>query len=157
MQVTEKLARDIAHAFQVGRFERSGYDPKAIAQRALQGRTHYVDDDTLRFFHSRINSVRIECEGLLFLLVESVASDFRNTSRGFRFVAFDVTGTVVNDRYNSDTLLNTSAKAWKACEEWLAGFDPVEHYRGAIRDAVSALERQAESLKGALAKLESGK
>lgn len=71
-------------------------NPKWNAQRNLHGRTHYVDDDTLRFHHSRILSTHIAGDGLLFALVESCAKDMNNTRRGFRAVVFDIFGTVIN-------------------------------------------------------------
>jgi hypothetical protein len=70
-------------------------NPKTNAQRNLCGRTHYVDDDTLRFHKSRIISARHTDNGLLFAIVTSDALDFDNSKRGFRFVIFDVFGTVL--------------------------------------------------------------
>jgi len=70
-------------------------DPKTNAQRNLVGRTHYVDDDTLRWHKSRIMSARPVCDGLLFAIVTSDALDMNNTKRGFRYVIFDVFGHVV--------------------------------------------------------------
>jgi hypothetical protein len=64
--------------------------PKANAQRNLCGRTHYVDDDTLRGFYSRIISARETDGGLLFAIVTSDAKDYQNKPRGFRYVIFDV-------------------------------------------------------------------
>ena len=40
--------------------------PKYNAQRNLQGRTHYVDEDTLKFHKSRIISEHDSCNGLIF-------------------------------------------------------------------------------------------
>lgn len=81
-------------------------NPKWNAQRNLEGRTHYVDDDTLRFHRSRILDTYITDGGLIFALVESCATDYENTKRVFRPVIFDVTGFVLErpkleDSYNS--------------------------------------------------------
>lgn len=73
---------------------RSGY-PKPNAQENLMGRTHYVDDDTLRWHKSRIISARATDNGLLFAIVTSDALDMNNTRRGFRYVIFDVFGHVL--------------------------------------------------------------
>jgi hypothetical protein len=56
-------------------------DPKSNAQRNLAGRTHYVDDDTLRFHKSRVISARHVDQGLLFAIVTSDALDMNNTRR----------------------------------------------------------------------------
>ena len=94
------------------------------AQRNLEGRTHYVDDDTLRFHKSRILSTHITDGGLILGLVESCAADYENTKRVFRPVIFDITGYVLErpkleDGYSSskaakdamwDTLNNIDAK-----------------------------------------------
>ena len=71
-------------------------NPKWNAQRNLEDRTHYVDDATLRYHKARILSARPICNGLLFLLVESVAIDPDNRKRGFRGVVFDLYGTIVS-------------------------------------------------------------
>ena len=70
--------------------------PKPQAQMNLAGRTHYVDDGTLRFHHSRVLSAHVLYEGLLFAIVTSDAADYENTRRTFRYVVFDVFGTVIS-------------------------------------------------------------
>ena len=70
-------------------------DPKENAQRNLKGRTHYVDDDSLRYHHSRIITANHYANSLLFGIVVSDALDHQNTKRGFRFVVFNLFGTVV--------------------------------------------------------------
>ena len=69
--------------------------PKVNAQANLIGRTHYVDDDTLRFHRSRVLSARHTDEGLLFAITTSDSLDYNHTKRGFRYVIFDVFGNVV--------------------------------------------------------------
>lgn len=44
-------------------------DPKANAQRNLLRRTHYVDDDTLAYFKSRILFGKSVADGLGFAIV----------------------------------------------------------------------------------------
>lgn len=89
-------------------------DPKANAQRCLAGRTHYVDDDTLRFHKSRILHTCVLRDGLLFGLIESMALDMDNTRRGYRYVLFDVFGQVVGERLPLDGALRSSDAARKA-------------------------------------------
>jgi hypothetical protein len=59
----------------------------------LCGRTHYVDQDTLRWHKSKIISSHVVDGGLLFAIVTSDALDMQNTKRGFRYVIFDVAHT----------------------------------------------------------------
>lgn len=141
--VTEETARNIARALNISRFERCGYDAKATAQRNLSGKTHYVEDDTLKFFHARINSARVAHEGLTFAMVESVAEDFENRARSFRFVAFDLFGTVLNDRESKH------AKSEKATEEmlaWLESFDVLSHYKAAMSETAARLKRESAAM-----------
>ena len=63
---------------------------KALAQRQLQGRTHYADDNTLRFFGARINATRQDDNGLWFALRESVQPPHSN--RVHRWAIFDIFG-----------------------------------------------------------------
>jgi hypothetical protein len=104
-------------------YERKSYNSaKYDAQLNLSGRTHYVDDDTLRFHHARILETRTHDNGLLFSLIESCAKDMHNTSRTFRYVIFDLFGNVIA-RPDLEDGFNTSLKARKALYEKLNTFD----------------------------------
>ena len=92
------------------------------AQRNLEGRTHYVDDDTLRFHKSRIVYTDVLANGLGYLLVESYAVDPDNRKRAFRGVVFDVFGTII-DRPKLDEGYKTSQKALDASLEVIKGLD----------------------------------
>jgi hypothetical protein len=89
---------------------------KYEAQDQLAGKTHYVDDSTLRFHKARVLSCDIAQEGTLFWLIESVAMNMHNTRRGFRYVVFDVFGNVVErcaieDCFKSSKVANKALKA----------------------------------------------
>lgn len=84
--------------------------PLINAQRNLMGRTHYVDPDTLRFHRSRVISARHTDEGLLFAIVTSDSLDYQHTKRGFRFVIFDIFGTVL-ERTKLEEAYRTSERA----------------------------------------------
>ncbi len=86
---------------------------KTNAQRNLCGRTHYVDDDTLRWHKSRVLSTRCVDGGLLFAIITSDALDMNNTRRGFRYVIFDVFGDTLA-RPDLKQAFLTSAKAEEA-------------------------------------------
>lgn len=126
-------------------FTHESGDPKYNAQQNLSGRTHYVDDDTLRWHKSRVLSSGIigNAWGLLFSITTSDALDMHNTSRGFRCVVFDVFGTAVY-RPDLDSTYCTSKAAQKARNE--AEFDLVAHYRQAIESKLYYAEQEAASL-----------
>ncbi len=98
-------------------------NPKWNAQRNLMGRTHYVDDTTLRFHKSRVISARPTCNGLLFAIVTSDALNYENTKRGFRYAIFDLFGTVVA-RAELEQATRTSQQATKAMYAALDAIDP---------------------------------
>ena len=97
-------------------------NPKWNAQRNLSGRTHYVDDDTLRFHKSRVLSARHTDDGLLFAIVTSDALDMHNTKRGFRYVIFDVFGNTL-DRPKLEDAFRSSEKATQAMWDALNAID----------------------------------
>lgn len=106
--------------------------PKYNAQRNLDGRTHYVDDDTLRFHKSRILKAKASYNGLYFYLIESCAADSNNTRRVFRGVVFDVFGTVVS-RPRLDEGLKTRKQAETAMWEDINKIDWYKHTNDAIK------------------------
>ncbi len=142
-ELNDATARTIADALRVARFERAGYVAKAMAQRNLNGRTHYADDDTLKFFHTRINACRTEAHGLLLIMLESTANNFKNTSRSHRFVVFDLFGDVLNAR---DTLRAKSGKAHDDMRDWLASFDVLAHYKQAMAERAERMKRDADAM-----------
>ena len=100
-------------------------DPKYNAQRNLEGRTHYVDDDTLRFHKSRVLRTVITDGGLLLAIIESYAVDMDNTSRAFRPVIFDLFGTVI-ERPKLEDGFKTHKQALDAMWDALNGVDAVK-------------------------------
>lgn len=116
-------------------FKEESSHAKWNAQRNLQGRTHYVDDDTLRWHKSRILHTRITDDGLIFALIESCAADMDNTKRGFRYVLFDVFGNVVRTRAKLDDLWSSSAKAMKEMWKELNTIDAKAITLYAVRNA----------------------
>ena len=129
--------------------------PKNNAQRNLAGRTHYVDDDTLRSFYSRIISARHTDGGLLFAIVTSDAKDFENKSRGFRYVIFDLFGTVIERNPSSvdREYFRTSEKAEKAMWAALNAMDAADITRKGIANAERQHTSEMERCRTNLAKL----
>ena len=129
------------------------YNPKDYAQDQLTGRTHYVDESTLRYFHARVIGAHQDADGLLFWIVESSATDPDNTGRGFRPVVFDIFGEVIFRPDLSD-MVKTSDKARALYRDWLESFDITAHYREALESRARRLDKEAQGYRDAIAKME---
>lgn len=125
-------------------------DTKHNAQRNLSGKTHYVDDDTLRWHKSRVLSSGHLHGGLLFRITTSDALDIHNTRRGFRAVVFDVFGTTIY-RPKLEEAFSTSHAAYKASEK--QEIDLVTHYREAIASELRHRQQAVIEYSEALAML----
>ena len=126
------------------------------AQRNLSGRTHYVDDDTLRFHKSRVISSYVTDNGLLFAIVTSDALDMNNTRRGFRYVIFDVFGTSI-ERTNIEESFTTSRAACKAMWAALNAMDAKAHTLKAIDGQAKRHAQEMDYLRDKVNKLETRK
>lgn len=126
-------------------FRQESCDAKYNAQRNLQGRTHYVDDDTLRYFKARILSSQHAADGLLFALVESVALDPNNSMRGYRFAIFDIFGTVLA-RPDLEHAFKTSDRARKALRDAIDKIDAKAHTFDAIARQRAQHNREMDEL-----------
>lgn len=127
-------------------FRRESGDPKHNAQRNLAGKTHYVDDDTLRWHKSRVLGTTTLHNGLLFRVTCSDALDMNNSKRGFRCAVFDVFGTCIS-RPALESATATKQAAINASER--EEIDLVAHYAKAISDKIQSLERESAELKQA--------
>ena len=131
-------------------FEYKSGDVKNNAQQNLMGRTHFVDDDTLRWHKSRVLASHSFANGLLFKLTTSDAKDMRNTERGIRVHVFDVFGSHVwgMDLQDAKPRREQADKAFNEAE-----FDVSAHYRKAIASKLDWMLRDAANLTKALAQL----
>ena len=127
-------------------------DPKHNAQRNLCGRTHYVDDDTLRWHKSRVISARHTDEGLLFAIVTSDALDMGNTRRGFRYAIFDVFGTVL-ERPDLEHAYRRSEQATKAMWDAVNNIDAKAVTIAAVDRAERNFADEMAQLRLAIAKI----
>jgi hypothetical protein len=142
----------ISTAANVELFGDKSNDPKHNAQKNLSGRTHYVNDDTLRFFGSRIISARPTDDGLFFKIVESVATEHDKSRRGFRVVVFDLFGCAVF-RPSFDECTSSSAAAEKYYSKHY-DTDTWKHYRTELKTRAARLAAQAAAMTEAAATLE---
>ena len=122
-------------------YKRESSDPKRDAQRNLCGRTHYVDDDTMRYFRSRVLSAHAVDNGLLYAIVESASGDMHHHTRIYRYVIFDLFGRVV-ERPEIESSWKSSAPAEKAMWRALDAIDAVTVTREAIERHRAAQERE---------------
>ena len=146
------LTNLITTAANVAPFTDRSSDHKRNAQQNLQGRTHYAEDESLRFFHARIVSAHADQNGLFFKMVESIAVDYNNTRRGFRVVVFDLFGQVIY-RPSLDDCASTQAAAvvlWMKSEK----IDPAAYYRAELKARANRLTNQAAAMTEAAAQLE---
>ena len=149
--MNKELANQIAQAFDQTLYHSKFLKtPKANAQVMLRDRTHYVDDDTLKFFGCLIKSAQPSTFGLFYRITESLS--LPTGGRGFRTVLFDLEGQVVY-RPSLDEMQTTTAKAEKAFYAWFNEFDEVKHYREQIalkatrtRDQTARLEAAFNAL-----------
>lgn len=151
--MNNQLAQTICQAFDRQQYHSKCFSTaRANAQVSLEGRTHYVDDNTLRFFNSRITLAQPSTFGLFYRITESVGRESYGGKRGFRTVLFDINGQVVY-RPALEEMQSTSTKAEKVFYEWFQTFDIVAHYREQIalkatrtRDQTARLETAFNAL-----------
>lgn len=121
------------NAYGVNLYRDDSSYPVSRAQRALAGRTHYLDESTMRYFGCRVNGCRIDYNGLYCWILESVSHP--SEGRLHRFVLFDVFGTVLTER--GEMLRKTKRQAEKDKEVFLGSFDPVTHTVEALRKKIA--------------------
>jgi len=132
MTTTTKTAARLQSALSaagIRKFETRSCYPENDAPQNLQGRTHYADPETLRYFKARILDARKAADGLLYWIVESVQSRPDNGGATRRAVVFDVFGTVINDRADATggKWYKTTDKAQNAARAFVESFDAVTH------------------------------
>ena len=122
-------------------YKQESSNPKLNAQINLSGRTHYVKDQTLKYFHARVLWSHHLYDGLLFYIIESCASDHAKKTRVFRGVVFDVFGNVIYRPSLEDSFKNrdqASKDMWAA----IALLDIFQVTRDAIQAKQTSMARE---------------
>lgn len=112
---------------------------KLNAQLNLVGRTHYVDEGTLKFHHSRVMKTVITHSGMILGIVTSDAANMDDTKRGFRAVIFDITGAVIY-REELEGMHNSSAMAEKALWAQINKLD----IKKVAKQAIERVQKESE-------------
>lgn len=116
--------------------------PLERAQKALTGRSYYVDNDTLAFFSSRISSAQTRDFGLSFYIVESVIDS--SGKRGYRAVLFDIFGNVINERAKNGELARNKASAERVYWDNMCDFDLVAYYKNLFIEKAERAKKDAK-------------
>lgn len=116
---------------------------KALAQRQLDGRTHYCADDTLRYFGARINETRQDDSGLWFALRESVQPP--HSGRIHRWAIFDIFGNCERTEDRS-----SGAAADKLLPALIASKDWEAHTLTKLAEIAERKEREAAEIRAAV-------
>lgn len=115
------------------KFRQESYNDKYNAQANLRGRSHFCDDDTLRFFSGRILSAYDHADGRLFVVVHSQRRGFEDYRREFGFAIFDLSGKVISssaDKFKTAaTARKNCAKALEEIDAHQATLDAIDHVR----------------------------
>jgi hypothetical protein len=143
-ELTKALNKAGVHLYS----DKSSY-AKNNAQSNLAGRTHYADDNTLKYFHAKILEANIVGGGAFFYIIESAAMDMNNTKRGFRYVLFDVFGTVI-ERIHMEDSFRTKEQAKKAFWKFFGSFDEKQYYKDRLSDKIKSVKYEIESLESGL-------
>lgn len=147
MENLKNIIRNIKPLFDVK------YQPgsaRVRAQRALIGLTHYVDEDTLRFFGTRVLTANPVNDGLFYLLVESSYVDHNKTEKGVKYVLYDVFGNVAME---SDRIYKSDRNAKAAFWEHFSKFDQTTHYAAALDTLLKQAYREFIKIESAKAQL----
>ena len=104
------------------------YNPVDVAMSHLSGKTHYYDEQTRKYFSSRVLECFLKFDDLVCITRESYL-DY-NKNRLTRYVCFDVFGNVVFRASLGDdsTGFKTAKQAQKAYQEWVDSFNVCQYY-----------------------------
>ena len=123
-------------------FSDKSYDAKHNAQRNLDGKTHYVDEGTLKYFKCRILKCRVLDDGLILGIIESLPIPEQGNCK--RVVFFDIFGNVIGK--SRDTTFKTTDKAdqffWKESEK----LDAIQITLEGLQEKKNYLQRQINDI-----------
>lgn len=116
--------------------EESRY-PDTNAERNLSGRTPYQENAA--YHNARTLASWDAADGLLFVLVESIPSDYKSSTRVRRAVVFDVFGDVLEQTAPR----HKSADAVADAHAYVDALDLKAHYKTQLERTAAQARRQA--------------
>ena len=123
--------------------QNSSYKPKYSAQNALAGKSHYVDDQTLRLFNAKVLDAGPILQGLFYFIRESKSNGFDHVERIHDYKYFDIWCNTVREmdkKSERDECYSTSQLA-KSEQRWF-DVNPLEYYSRELNRR--AVQKQAE-------------
>jgi len=123
--------------------QNSSYKPKYSAQNALAGKSHYVDDQTLRLFNVKVLDAGPILEGLFYFIRESKSNGFDHVERIHDYKYFDIWGNTVRemDKKSERNECYSTSQLAKSEQRWF-DVNPLEYYSREL--ARRAVQKQAE-------------
>jgi hypothetical protein len=122
--------------------------PLSRAQRALDGRTHYADDATLKGFKCKILRCITSYHGFYCLIQESLPHGSFEGPRERRNVVFDVFGTVVSDSDSWHKSAKSADREYSALCAWIDSQEACDNLTAALRANIAREKRNhSEALK----------
>jgi hypothetical protein len=130
-------------------FRNCSGDPKWDAQQNLSWKTHYADEETLRYFKARISSCyKIDQIGpdygswSILGIVESIGSKPASIPGGkYRFRLFDVFGREISE---SEDWFSSAESARKALFRRADEIDGASHTASRIKEEAGRMAREAK-------------
>lgn len=146
---------DIIHKASLRPIEATGYGSLTeAASRAMAGRTHYYDKDTLRYFGARVSRLHVDVDGIAMVALERLNADADGTRKGWRVTIHDLVGRQLHagafgaTQRGLDTLLCNKRAADKEFRAACNALHPSS--TDVLRDAVTAEIANHESALTAL-------
>jgi hypothetical protein len=129
------------------------YNPVDVAMNHLRGRTNYYDEQTRKYFSSRVLECFLKFDDLICVTRESYLNYDKN--RLTRYVCFDVFGNVVfrGSIGDNEDGFKTVKQAEKAYEEWVKSFTVCQYYTDLLLkmvDKQNQLSAELSALAGAV-------
>ena len=139
------------HSVGIYEYQNKSSYPDSDAKRNLQGRTHYVDDDTMRYFKARILRSHVSPSGLHYIIQESLPHP-EHSKRVRRNVIFDVFGTVVTGREEFHTSPKAADADFSTLTGWMETQEAIDQVRAALVEKLNRESAQIYAARGALTK-----
>ena len=128
------------------KFKEYSANHKRNAQANLSGLSHYVDNETLKFFNARVVESKVSYCGLYFILIETKSADYENKTRCKRATVFNIMGKILHQTECKSTN-NKNHKIISEAYEFIDNYESENDYFKDIKEALeSANKMQIDAL-----------